>query len=228
MFVGHYAASFVAKRLDERLPLWLLFLAVQFLDVLWGAFVLLGIEKLRIIPHFTQANALDLYFMPFTHGLLTALLWSGLVYGAIRQFRLLPGEDLHKPALLVAAAVFSHFLLDAVVHVPDLPLLGNSFKIGLGVWNHLGGTLLLESALVLGAVGVYLRGATLLSSRQKIATVVFGLVITGINIGNYLGPAPTSNDVFAVTALAAYGILAAATIPLDRQKAASRGEVHAG
>src|SRR5262252_3483389 len=69
MFVGHYGPSFAGKALDNRIPLWLLFLAVQFVDVLWGIFVLLGIEKVRIVPGITASSPLDLYYMPYTHSL---------------------------------------------------------------------------------------------------------------------------------------------------------------
>src|SRR2546428_6086446 len=83
MFVGHYGVSFAAKKMEPELPLWVLFIAVQLLDVLWAPFVLLGIEKVRIVPGFTATNPLDLYYMPFTHGLVAAILWScvgGLAY----------------------------------------------------------------------------------------------------------------------------------------------------
>src|SRR5258706_173300 len=76
MFVGHYGVSFAAKKLEPELPLWLLFIAVQLLDVLWAPFVLLGVEKVRIVPGFTATNPLDLYYMPYTHGLVAALGWS--------------------------------------------------------------------------------------------------------------------------------------------------------
>lgn len=70
MFVGHYSVSFAAKKAEKRIPLWLLFLAVQWVDVMWSIFVLLGIEKVRIVPGITASNALDLYYMPYTHSLL--------------------------------------------------------------------------------------------------------------------------------------------------------------
>ncbi|HKR95914.1 MAG TPA: hypothetical protein VJW55_11150, partial [Candidatus Angelobacter sp.] len=73
MFIGHYSASFAGRAAEKRLPLWLLFIAVQFIDVLWAIFVLLGVEKVRIVPGFTASNALDLYYMPYTHSLLGAL-----------------------------------------------------------------------------------------------------------------------------------------------------------
>ena len=85
MFVGHYGVSFAAKRVDRTVPLWVLFLAVQFLDILWAPCILLGIEKVRIVPGFTASNPLDLYYMPYTHSLVAALLWS-CVGGFVYQF----------------------------------------------------------------------------------------------------------------------------------------------
>jgi hypothetical protein len=64
LFTGHYSFSFAGKSADKRIPLWLLFLAVQWIDVMWSIFVLLGIEKVRIVPGITASNALDLYYMP--------------------------------------------------------------------------------------------------------------------------------------------------------------------
>jgi len=80
LFVGHYSVSFAAKTEEKRIPLWLLFLAVQLIDVLWSIFVLLGIEKVRIVPGITASNALDLYYMPYTHSLLGVMCWSVLAY----------------------------------------------------------------------------------------------------------------------------------------------------
>ena len=74
MFVGHYGVSFAAKRGDRSIHLWVLFLAVQLLDVFWSFFVLVGIEKVRIVPGITASNPLDLYYMPYTHSLVAALL----------------------------------------------------------------------------------------------------------------------------------------------------------
>lgn len=69
MFTGHYSVSFAGRATEKRIPLWLLFIAVQWIDVMWSIFVLLGIEKVRIVPGITASNALDLYYMPYTHSL---------------------------------------------------------------------------------------------------------------------------------------------------------------
>ena len=90
MFVGHYGVSFAVKAVDRRIPLWLLFIAVQFVDVLWGVFVLLGIERVRIVPGITASNPFDLYYMPYTHSLVASVLWAGAaiaVYSFVRSWR---------------------------------------------------------------------------------------------------------------------------------------------
>ena len=118
MFVGHYGVSFAAKTLDRAMPLWLLFLAVQWLDVVWAPLVLLGVEKVRIVPGITASNPLDLYYMPYTHSLVAALLWSA---AASVIHRVVTGRKDAMAATVIAGAVFSHWLLDFVVHRPDLP-----------------------------------------------------------------------------------------------------------
>src|SRR6185369_12944961 len=98
--------SFLGQRLRPEVPLWLLFIAVQWMDVLWAVLVLLGIEKVRIVPGLMPGSALDLYYMPYTHSLVGALACSaalGLLYAVVARR---PG------AVTVAAASFSHWILD--------------------------------------------------------------------------------------------------------------------
>ena len=144
MFVGHYGVSFAAKTLDRAMPLWLLFLAVQWLDVMWAPLVLLGVEKVRIVPGITASNPLDLYYMPYTHSLVAALLWSA---AASVIHRVVTGRKNAMAATVIACAVFSHWLLDFVVHRPDLPLYDDTAKVGLGLWNNPGLAFALEAAL---------------------------------------------------------------------------------
>jgi hypothetical protein len=105
VFVGHYGISFAARKIDHTVPLWVLFIAVQLLDVAWAPLVLLGIEKVRIVVGVTATNPLDLYYMPYTHSLVAAFLWSAGAYGVYRLA--VPGSR-HSAAMLVAAAVLSH------------------------------------------------------------------------------------------------------------------------
>src|SRR6266496_3947058 len=124
MFVGHYGVSFAAKRADPGIPLWVLFIAVQLLDVAWAPFILLGIERVRIAPGITASNPLDLYYMPYTHSLIAAVVWSAAGYVLYRLWRGAVG----RAATLVGLAIFSHWILDFVVHRPDLPLYDDSAK----------------------------------------------------------------------------------------------------
>src|SRR5260221_7297753 len=103
MFVGHYGVSFITKRADPSIPLWVLFLAVQLLDVIWAPLVLLGVEKVRIVPGFTATNPLDLYYMPYTHSLLAALSWS---VAAAATYRVIGRSPSLRAGLLVGGAVF--------------------------------------------------------------------------------------------------------------------------
>ncbi len=132
MFVGHSGVSFTARPAGNRVPLWVWFIAVQWLDVIWSVLVLTGIEKLRIVRGFTQAKALDLYYMPYTHGLPGSIVLS-LVFGAgVALF--MPGNRM-ATTMLVAAAAFSHWILDLVDHVPDLPVYDDTAKVGFGLWR---------------------------------------------------------------------------------------------
>jgi hypothetical protein len=117
----------------KSIPLWVLFIAVQLLDVFWSIFVLLGIEKVRITSGITATNPLDLYYMPYTHSLIGAMLWA---IGATIVYYLCRRTDGWAPATFVGAAVFSHWVLDVLVHRPDMPLYDDSSKIGFGLWNY--------------------------------------------------------------------------------------------
>jgi membrane-bound metal-dependent hydrolase YbcI (DUF457 family) len=215
MFVGHYGVSFAAKRIAPMIPLWALFIAVQLLDVLWAPFILLGIEKARIVPGITASNPLDLYFMPYTHSLLAAVLWSG---GALLVYRLLARQGSSRHAgFVVALAVISHWLLDLLVHRPDLPLYDNRAKVGLGLWNLPPIAFALEAALLFGGMWLYFGRA----SVPRLRMVVFGLVMLVIQAYVFFGPPPASDDAAALTALASYAVFAAIAGRLERGRRAS-------
>ena len=117
MFVGHYSVAFAAKSEKNKIPLWILFIAVQFLDYIWATLVLLGIEKLRVIKGFTAGSMLDSYFHPYSHSLITAILWScvaAIVYKPICSW--LGFVYTKSAALIIGVAVFSHWILDLIAH----------------------------------------------------------------------------------------------------------------
>ncbi len=218
MFIGHYGVSFAAKAADRRLPLWLLFIAVQWLDIVWSGLVMLNVEKLRIVPGFTQGSDLDLYYMPFTHGLIGALALSAAL-GAVAAlfFR----DRRAAAGAMIAGAVFSHWLLDVVVHVPDLPLLGDSFKVGLGLWRHVWLSLPLELAILVAGAALYARAVPSRTRRGDVWLWLFVAAMAALQVYGYFGPGPASPLSFAQTALGTYGVLAALAAAVDRARGTS-------
>ena len=210
MFVGHYSGSYAGKALDRTIPLWVLFVAVQFMDFVWSVFVLLGIEHVRIVPGFMAASALDLYDMPYTHSLLGALALS--ILGGV-----LSNLVWKKSGLIVAFAVFSHWILDLIVHAPDLLLYG-SHKVGFGLWNYFWPEFVLEIGLLLATMLWYLNGVSSAATKRR-AWILFG-ILTIFQCFEKFGPPPGSPSQAAGSALAAYTVLAALAAWADQKKVA--------
>jgi len=219
MFVGHYGVSFAGKKPAPRLSLGVLFLAVQLLDILFALFVLLGIEKLRIVHGYTAYNPYDLYSMPYSHSLLGALLWSAATaLVALAAARHLRSRDRRIAAAVLGGAVFSHFLLDVPMHTRDLPLGFDpaSPKIGLGLWNHPVAAVAAELLVLAAGVAIYVRATHARSVRGAAAFAVFVFALAAIIVATPLIPDPPSDRVFAVEALAGYAALAIAAWAIDR------------
>jgi hypothetical protein len=201
LFTGHYSFSFAGKSAEKRIPLWLLFLAVQFIDVLWSIFVLLGIEKVRIVPGITASNALDLYYMPYTHSLLGVLCWSVVAYVVCQ---IIPNLRGRHTGLIVAAAIFSHWILDLIVHRPDLALYDSVGKMGLGLWNYRGAAFALEMALLIGGAALLYRTAA-----HRVRLIAFVIFLAALQVfGTFFFPPPPSDHAAAMTALISYIVLA--------------------
>ncbi len=156
--------AFALKKYTPKTSLGLLFIATQLVDIAFFILVPLGIEHLRIIPGFTEASPFDLYDFPITHSLLGALAWSVATYLVVRFIPLKSLGDTsyrQKAALVLSMAVFSHFVLDFIVHTPDLLLIpGFDIKVGLGLWNSLIGSIAIELATLLVGCWIYLRSTS--------------------------------------------------------------------
>lgn len=216
MYVGHYAASLALKRYEKRASLGVLFLAVQLVDIVFFPLVLLGIERLNIVENFTQSTHFELVYMPYTHSLVGFLVWSGLAYALFRWVFV----KSQPVALVVALAVMSHWLLDVVVHTPDMPLWNDaSLKLGLGLWNNAVATYLLEAALLLAGLWLYMRATRATTTTGKYGMVIFVVLLLLVNVVNIFGPLQgDSKAVFAVTAVATYLLFAAAAFWLDTKR----------
>ncbi len=217
MFVGHYGVSFALKSVDRKIPLWALFIAVQLVDVLWSFFVIVGIEKVRIVPGITASNPLDLYYMPYTHSLIAAIIWSLI---SLVIYRVLPRLGGRREASFVALAVLSHWFLDLLVHRPDLPLYADTYKVGLGLWNYPALAFLLEIGLLTTGIILYFRSTVATSPMGKYGMVVFGLVMAIIQAALFFGPLVTHSSAgVALIALVSYIIFAWVADWLERKRA---------
>jgi len=212
MFVGHYGPSFAIKSIQPSIRLWVLFIAVQLLDVGWSVLVLLGVEKVRIVPGITASNPLDLYYMPFTHSLVAALVWA---VAAIILSRFLLGVRDWSVGLWIGVAVFSHWVLDFVVHRRDLPLYDDTAKVGLGIWNYPIVALSLEALILFAGMIMYLRKTRPLNNVGRLGPPIFGVVMLAIQGYIFFGPPPASPVAAAVTALVSYVLFAAVVHWLD-------------
>ncbi|MHC4066362.1 MAG: metal-dependent hydrolase [Planctomycetota bacterium] len=193
MYLGHFAVGFGAKAAAPRVSLGTMFLAAQWVDLLWPTLLLLGWERVAIAPGITRVTPLDFVSYPITHSLLAALGWASLftlVFWRLRRSR--------SGALVVGLAVLSHWLLDLVTHRPDLPLYPGGFeRVGLGLWSSLSGTILLEAFLLAAGLMLYLR-ATAAKDRVGVYgfwSLVAFLVLT--YLANLFGPPPPSVEAIA-------------------------------
>lgn len=205
VFVGHYAPSFALRR-TASVPLWVLFLAAQFVDILWAGLVLAGIERVRIVPGFTATSPLALDYMPYSHSLVATVGWA-LLLGGIGALLWQWGGG-----LTVGACVLAHWFLDLLVHTPDLPLLGDTHKVGLGLWNAPAAAFALEASLLLAAVALYTRGAA-----RAAPFWIFAIAILAMQASAFVLPIPPTPNAFAQMALANYLGLALAAGLLERR-----------
>lgn len=215
MFVGHYSVAFAVKTPRNKIPLWVLFVAVQLLDFLWAPFVLLGIEKVRFVPGITATNALDLYYMPYTHSLIGALFWSAVAFAI---YKIGWRNVTPNSAAFVGFAVFSHWLLDLIVHRPDLPIYDDTLKVGFSLWNYRGIEFVLEIGILLFGAVLYLKRNGAIA--RKIGIIIFVAALVLIQTRNtFLRRPPSSDRAFAITALIFYTVFAVIAFLLERRRA---------
>lgn len=231
MLLGHYGFAFALKRAEPKLSLGTLFVAAQLPDLLWGIFLLLGWEHARIVPDYTVITPLEFLNYPISHSLVGSLAW-GVVAAAL--YYSWPTRDTSRhwqAAALVGLAAFSHYPLDVLVHVADLPLTGNdSTKLGLGLWNNPIATLAVEGLAFIGGLAVYVaRGSNRHPVRSRRILIVVYLLL-GTYIASLYAAPPPSMTVVAVSVIVFIVAMAALAGWADRrtssEELAARGLSH--
>lgn len=214
MFAGHIAAGLALGRAERRVNVAWFVAAAVLLDVLVWIFILLGWESVRFPPDFAASHQ-PAFTFPYSHGLLASLLWSaaaGALAWALRRDGRLAG--------LLAAAVFSHWLLDFVVHRPELPVAGaSSAGLGLALWDHMPLALLLEAALTVAGVALFLAGSGWPRARARALAGFVGITLAFTVVGMTAAPAPPSPALMAVTSLALLAVVCGLVAWLGRRTA---------
>ena len=200
MFLGHYAVAMGAKKAAPRGSLGTLVLAAQFADLLWPVLLLAGVEHVRITPGITAVTPLEFVDYPISHSLATLIGWA-LVIGGL--YWLLRRDS--RGAWIVGGVVVSHWIIDLIVHRPDLPLFpGGSARFGFGLWNSIPGTWLVELGLFVLGIVVYVRATAARDAVGRYAFWIFVASLVVIYVASSFGPPPPNVTTLAASALAGW------------------------
>ena len=193
MFIGHFAAGMAGKKIQPSVSLGTLFLAAQFLDLLWPTLLLAGVEHVVISPGITRVTPLEFSDYPISHSLLMVVAW-GLLFGILYY---LLTKNL-SGAWFLGLLVVSHWVLDLIVHIPDLPLYpGDSPKWGLGLWDSAILTILVEGILFAVGIMLYVRAKKNLGERVSWRFWSLAAFLVVIHTMNFVGPPPPNIDAIA-------------------------------
>ena len=214
MFIGHFAVGLAAKPLAPRVPLPVLLAAPQVADIVWPVLTFTGVEHARIEPGHMEASPLVLESIPWSHSLLALACWALISAAVYFLWRRDP-----RGAWVVAALVLSHWVLDWVSHEPDMPLYPGGPRYGLGLWNSLPATIIVE--LVLFALGVWLYTRSTTATGRWGSAGWTGLVIFLLlsYVAAEVGTPPPSIRALDVVSLVMIVVVVVWSAAVDRQRA---------
>jgi hypothetical protein len=213
MFLGHFALGLAAKRLTPRVSLAMLLAASQWADMVWPVFVLLGVEQVRIEPGNTAFTPLDFVSYPYSHSLVALAVWGLLVGGA---YRAVAGG--RRTVLVLGSLVVSHWVLDYISHRPDMPLYPGSAKYGLGLWNSVPLTLLVETAMYSAGLAVYGVTTRACDAIGRWGYVGLHAVLVASYVAAASGPPPPNTTAIAVTSIAGAALFTAWAWWVDKHR----------
>ncbi|MCX9080686.1 MAG: hypothetical protein OIN83_00650 [Candidatus Methanoperedens sp.] len=223
MFIGHYGIGFALKKVEPGLSLGLLIFGAIMLDILFGLFLLVGVEHAKIVPGATVVSPFEFYDYPLSHSALGAVI---LATSGFLAYWLWPTADRTKrkrPAFVLAAAIFSHFILDVISHTPDMTLFGNNSPgLGLSLWNSLAGTMIVELGLLFIGITLYMSATHSISSSGTYGLTLLVLMLIVFFIANIFGPPPPDIISVAVTMTIGQFALVAIAYWVDKNRIANR------
>ena len=216
MFIGHIATGFAAKKWLPKISLGWCIIAAQFIDLLCPFLLIFGIERVRIEPGNTVVTPLNFVHYPYSHSLLAVLGWA-VLFAAVFYF----WKKNWRYSLILAALVISHWLLDFFTHRPDLLLVpGGATKVGLGLWNSLIGTLVVEGVIFIAGIFIYLKSTRATNRTGVVALWSLIAFLVLVYLGNIFGDPPPSEKVLGYAGLSQW-LLVAWAFWIDRNRAYS-------
>lgn len=219
MFIGHYAVAFALKGKEKGASLAMLFIATQFIDILFFPFAAAGIERMSFAKNFTATNNYIFEYYPFSHGLLGCFVWAALFYVLYRFLLLQENINRKSIAIVMALGVLSHWFADLIVHTPDLPLIVGEPKFGFGLWNNKPLTFATETVLLIAGLLYYLKKTKAVTDTGKYAAIIFTLFLVLINYLNfYVLPAKEDITSITISALTAYVLFAGIAHFIDKKR----------
>ncbi|NJD56829.1 MAG: hypothetical protein FIA94_10550 [Nitrospirae bacterium] len=220
MFIGHFGLGFAAKAVAPRTSLGSLFLASEFLDLLWPVLMILGIEGVMILPSVNAVIPLVFTNFPFSHSLAFVVIWSFLFAVFIFVLR----QD-WRSSVVMGLLVASHWLLDALVHAPDLPLFpGSHIRVGLGLWSSYAGTLAVEFGIFFFGLWFYVRASRPDGRKGSYGLGLLVLFLVLIYMASIFGPPPPDVQAIEWTNVALW-LFVIWGYWLDRHRPVSSGTV---
>jgi hypothetical protein len=202
MFIGHFALGLAAKRATPKVSLVLLFAAAQLADLLWPFFLLVGVEQVRIESSHNPFLNLSFVSYPYSHSLLLLVVW-GIALALLSR----PFARGSRAFIVISGLVVSHWVLDVLTHVPDMPLYPGGPTYGMGLWNSVPATIAIET--VMFAVGVWIYNRTT-RPRDKVgrwAYVALIVTLALVYVASLTGAPPPSVTALAVSAIVGFAIL---------------------
>jgi len=196
LFIGHFAVGFAAKRYAPETSLGTLIAATALLDLLWPVFLLLGWEQVRIDPGNTAFTPLDFVSYPLSHSLVGAICWATI-------FALLYYFFIHyqRGAVMIWIGVVSHWVLDFMVHRPDLPLYPEGARLGLGLWNSILATVIVEGLMYVAGIWIYLRVTRAKDGIGRWGSWSFIIVVAALYVVNIFSPPLPNERLLAMVAI---------------------------
>jgi hypothetical protein len=205
MFVGHLALGLAAKPATPRVSLAVLLTASQLADILWPFFLAIGLEQVRIAPGITAFTPLDFVSYPYSHSLVMLVVW-GLVFGAI--YRMVTGRN-GRVFIVLASLVVSHWILDWISHRPDMPIYPGGPKFGLGLWNHVAATIIVEGIMFAAGIWIYVRATRARDAVGRWGFVSLMAFLAVLYVVNAISSPPPSVNAIIIMAIAGFTLLTA-------------------